>query len=110
VPAEEPHHTVCQVLLDRGYGTTTPGFEGPDGVARLNHSTGHGVGLEVHEEPPLRHSVKAPLEDGDVVTVEPGLYLLGFAGVRVEDTGMVTEGGFRNFTTLTRSLNPRDYL
>jgi Xaa-Pro aminopeptidase len=110
VPAEEPHHAVCQVLLDRGFATTTPGFEGPDGVARLNHSTGHGVGLEVHEAPPLRHTVKAPLEEGDVVTVEPGLYKVGLGGVRVEDTGMVTAHGFQNFTTLTRSLNPRDYL
>ena len=110
VAAEEPHHAVCQVLVDRGYATTTPGYEGTDGAARLNHSTGHGVGLEIHEPPPLRHSVTAPLEEGDVVTVEPGLYLLGMGGVRVEDTGMVTKNGFENFTTLTRSLNPRDYL
>jgi Xaa-Pro aminopeptidase len=110
VEAQEPHHAVCQVLVDRGFATTTPGFEGVDGAAKLNHSTGHGVGLEVHEPPPLRHTVTAPLEEGDVVTVEPGLYKLGFGGVRIEDTGMVTEHGFENFTTLTRSLNPRDYL
>jgi Xaa-Pro aminopeptidase len=110
VPAQDPHHVVCQVMVDRGFGTTTPGYEGPDGVARMNHSTGHGVGLQVHEDPPMRHTVTAPLADGDVVTVEPGLYLLGLGGVRVEDTGMVTANGFRNFTTLTRSLNPRDYL
>ena len=110
VPAQDPHHVVCQVLVDRGYGTTTQGYEGPDGVAKMNHSTGHGVGLEIHEDPPIRHTVTTPLLAGDVVTVEPGLYLLGLGGVRVEDTGMVTEHGFRNFTTLTRSLNPRDYL
>ncbi|HKW58132.1 MAG TPA: Xaa-Pro peptidase family protein, partial [Candidatus Dormibacteraeota bacterium] len=110
VPAQEPHHVVCHVLVDRGYATTTPGFEGTEGAAKLNHSTGHGVGLEVHEPPPLRHTVTAPLEEGDVVTVEPGLYLLGMGGVRVEDTGMVKKHGFENFTTLTRSLNPRDYL
>jgi Xaa-Pro aminopeptidase len=110
VPGQDPHHAVCQVLVDRGYATTTPGFEGVEGAAKLNHSTGHGVGLEVHEAPALRHSITDPLEEGDVVTVEPGLYLLGFGGVRVEDTGMVTAHGFRNFTTLTRSLNPQDYL
>jgi Xaa-Pro aminopeptidase len=110
VEAQEPHHAVCQVLVDRGFATTTPGYEGAEGAARLNHSTGHGVGLEVHEPPPLRHTVTTPLAEGDVVTVEPGLYLLGMGGVRVEDTGMVTKGGFENFTTLTRSLNPRDYL
>lgn len=110
VPWEEPHHAVCQVLVDRGYATTTKGFEGTAGAAKLNHSTGHGVGLEIHELPSIKDSYKQPLEDGDVVTVEPGLYLVGFGGVRVEDTGMVVEGGFRNFTTLTRSLDPQDYL
>lgn len=110
VPGQEPHQTVCQVLVDRGFATTTPGYEGKEGVARLNHSTGHGVGLDVHEEPALRHGVTAPLEEGDVVTVEPALYLLGLGGVRIEDAGMVTAHGFRNFTSLTRSLDPRDYL
>ena len=110
VPWEEPHHAVCQVLVDRGYATTTKGFEGADGAAKLNHGTGHGVGLEIHELPSLRDSYKQPLDEGDVVTVEPGLYLVGLGGVRVEDTGMVVKNGFRNFTTLTRSLDPRDYL
>ena len=104
------HQGVCQVLVDRGYGTTTKGFEGTAGVATMNHSTGHGVGLDVHEEPALRGPDENPLMEGDVVTVEPGLYLLGLGGVRIEDTGMVTRDGFRNFTRLTRSLDPRDYL
>jgi Xaa-Pro aminopeptidase len=110
VPGKEPHLAVCQVLVDRGFGTTSKGFEGPDGVPKMNHSTGHGVGLNIHEEPMMRETTEGPLEVGDVVTVEPGLYLLGLGGVRVEDTGMVTEFGFENFTTLTRSLDPRDYL
>src|SRR6266851_907738 len=110
VAGQDPHHAVCHVLVDRGFGTTTRGYEGPDGVARMNHSTGHGVGLDVHEAPSLRDTVRDPLQEGDVVTVEPGLYLLGLGGVRVEDTGMVTGHGFENFTTLTRSLDPRDYL
>jgi len=110
VAGKEPHFAVCQVLVDRGFGTTTAGYEGPDGVAKMNHSTGHGVGLEVHEEPTLRETTDDPLAEGDVVTVEPGVYLLGLGGVRVEDTGMVTRQGFKNFTRLTRSLNPNDYL
>ena len=110
VTGGDVHRNVCQVLVDRGYGTSTPGFEGPEGVAKMNHSTGHGVGLEVHEAPSLRLHAEGPLQAGDVVTVEPGLYLLGLGGVRVEDTGMVTGDGFQNFTTLTRSLDPRDYL
>jgi Xaa-Pro aminopeptidase len=110
VPGREPHVAVCQVLVDRGFGTTSKGYEGPDGVPRMNHSTGHGVGLDIHEEPALRETTEEPLVEGDVVTVEPGLYKLGLGGVRVEDTGMVTSHGFDNFTTLTRSLDPRDYL
>jgi Xaa-Pro aminopeptidase len=110
VASRDVHHAVCQVLVDRGFGTTTKGFEGPEGVARMTHSTGHGVGLDIHEEPGLRGPDDSTLGEGDVVTVEPGLYHLGLGGVRVEDTGMVMEGGFKNFTTLTRSLDPRDYL
>jgi Xaa-Pro aminopeptidase len=110
VPARDVHLAVCQVLVDRGYGTTSVGFEGPDGVPKMNHSTGHGVGLDVHEEPALRETSNYPLVEGDVVTVEPGLYKVGLGGVRVEDTGMVTATGFHNFTTITRSLDPRDYL
>jgi Xaa-Pro aminopeptidase len=110
VSGREVHHAVCQVLVDRGYGTTTKGYEGPEGGAKMNHGTGHGVGLDVHEEPALRGPNEGPLLEGDVVTVEPGLYLLGMGGVRVEDTGIVTGNGFTNFTKLTRSLDPRDYL
>jgi Xaa-Pro aminopeptidase len=110
VPGKDVHLSVCQVLVDRGYGTTSTGFEGPEGVARMNHSTGHGVGLDVHEEPSLRETSDEPLREGDVVTVEPGLYKVGLGGVRIEDTGMVTANGFHNFTTITRSLDPQDYL
>jgi Xaa-Pro aminopeptidase len=110
VPAKDVHLAVCQVLVDRGYGTTSVGYEGPEGVAKMNHSTGHGVGLDVHEEPSLRQTSDEPLREGDVVTVEPGLYKLGLGGVRIEDTGMVTASGFHNFTTITRSLDPKDYL
>jgi len=73
------------------------------------HSTGHGVGLDVHELPNLRPT-DVPLEEGDVVTVEPGLYLEGFGGVRVEDSGIVTATGFRNFTSINRGLDPRAYM
>jgi Xaa-Pro aminopeptidase len=110
VPAGDVHDTACQVLVDRGFGTTTKGFEGPDDVPKMNHSLGHGVGFDIHEEPGVRHSNREPLERGDVITVEPGVYMLGSGGVRIEDTGMVTERGFENFTTITRSLDPKDYL
>jgi len=110
VSGRDVNAAVCEVLVDRGYGTTSAGYEGPEDVAKMNHSTGHGVGLDVHEGPPLRETSEGPLVEGDVVTVEPGLYKLGLGGVRIEDTGMVTANGFRNFTSITRSLDPRDYL
>jgi Xaa-Pro aminopeptidase len=103
------HHAVCRVLVERGYGTTTAGFEGNAEGPRMIHSTGHGVGLEVHEAPQLR-DLDYPLQAGDVVTVEPGLYLVGVGGVRVENTGMVTERGFEDFTNLPLSLEPADYV
>jgi Xaa-Pro aminopeptidase len=103
------HHAVCRVLVQRGFGTTTAGFEGNAEGPRMNHSTGHGVGLEVHETPHLR-DLDYPLLAGDVLTVEPGLYLEGLGGVRVENTGIVTKQGFEDFTTLPLSLHPADYL
>lgn len=105
----EIHRAVCQLLVERGYGSTTVGLEGDPAGPRMTHSTGHGVGLQVHEEPQLR-DLEYPLRAGDVVTVEPGLYQVGVGGVRVEDTGMVTASGFENFTSLPQSLDPGDYL
>ena len=102
------HRAVCASLVEHGYGTTTRGLEGPPDGPRMIHSTGHGVGLEVHEAPNLR-DVPYPLEAGDVVTVEPGVYEAGLGGVRVEDLVAVTEAGCRNLTTLPRSLDPADY-
>jgi Xaa-Pro aminopeptidase len=105
----EVHRAICALLVERGYGTTTDGFAGNPKGPRMNHSLGHGVGLEVHEAPQLR-DLDYPLQAGDVLTVEPGLYLVGFGGVRVENTGMITEEGFDDFTTLPLSLDPADYL
>ena len=105
----EVHRTACEVLVERGYGTTTAGLEGAKDGPRMNHSTGHGVGLQVHEPPYLR-DLEYPLRPGDVVTVEPGLYQVGLGGVRVENTGIVTERGFEDFTSLPLSLDPADYL
>ncbi len=59
----------------------------------FTHSTGHGVGMEVHEKPRLGRSEKAQLAAGCVVTVEPGIYLKGFGGIRIEDTILVGPDG-----------------
>jgi Xaa-Pro aminopeptidase len=64
------------------------------GLARyFTHSTGHGVGLEIHEQPRLARGDTGRLAAGSVVTVEPGIYLKGFGGIRIEDTALVGEGG-----------------
>ena len=109
VNGRDVHREACRVLVERGFGSYTKGFEGREDGPRMSHSLGHGVGLEVHEAPNLR-DVDYPLEAGDVVTVEPGLYRAGLGGVRVEDTGIVTRDGFHDFTSLPRSLDPRAYL
>jgi Xaa-Pro aminopeptidase len=105
----DAHRATCQRLVDRGFGTTTSGLEGEADGPRMIHSTGHGVGLEVHEAPPLRN-LSFQLAPRDVVTVEPGLYQAGVGGVRVEDLVVVAAGGFDNLTSLPKSLDPADYL
>ena len=68
------------------------------------HRTGHGLGLEVHEPPDLAAGNEQRLEPGAVVTVEPGIYLAGFAGVRIEDDLAVVEDGHESLTSARRDL------
>jgi Xaa-Pro aminopeptidase len=74
----------------------------------FGHGLGHGVGLEVHEGPRLSKTGAAPLAAGMVVTVEPGVYLPGRCGVRIEDLVLVTEDGAEVLNTLPKDLQVID--
>jgi Xaa-Pro aminopeptidase len=69
------------------------------------HSTGHGVGLQIHEQPWVRTAMSEPLQAGEVVTVEPGVYREGLGGVRIEDLVVVTESGCNILTESEKDLS-----
>jgi Xaa-Pro aminopeptidase len=68
------------------------------------HSTGHGLGLEVHEEPRLAKNQKTQLATGNVVTVEPGVYFAGVGGIRIEDDIAVHDRGSEVLTRASRDF------
>lgn len=70
----------------------------------FGHSTGHGVGIEIHEAPALSTKSAFTLHTGNVVTVEPGIYLPGEFGVRIEDMAVITDEGCRNLTSCPKEL------
>jgi Xaa-Pro aminopeptidase len=70
----------------------------------FGHGLGHGLGMEIHEEPRLSRTGEYVLEPGMIVTVEPGIYIPGFGGVRIEDDVVVTETGVRRLTKSSKQL------
>lgn len=81
------------IIKDAGYGK------------QFGHSLGHGIGLDIHEQPVLSTRVKGELAPGQVVTVEPGVYLPGVGGVRIEDDVLVTVTGRRVLSDLPKRLD-----
>ncbi len=118
--ATEEMKRIYRTVLEaqrRGMETISAGVDAAlvDGAARsyidscgyrglFGHSFGHGVGLEVHEAPRLSSRVRAPLVAGNVVTAEPGIYMPGVGGCRIENMGVVTKNGFESFTASPTEL------
>ncbi len=94
IAGDSVHQAIIDFFRERGYESNTRGFV---------HNLGHGVGLEVHELPVMGPGGPL-LMQGQVVTIEPGLYYPGTGGVRLEDTGAIMSDGFQNFTRYSREF------
>lgn len=94
------HAAAADVISEAGFVTDVS----RDTPIGFFHGTGHGLGLEIHEEPRLSRKSRTVLSCGHVVTVEPGIYYPEWGGVRLEDVVVVTDGGCRNLTVAPKLL------
>jgi Xaa-Pro aminopeptidase len=93
VPAKDVDAAARRVLQKSGYENF------------FNHGLGHGIGMEVHELPRVRTNSNCILEAGNVITIEPGVYIPGWGGVRIEDMYLVTRDGCIALTTVSKDIN-----
>ena len=87
-----PHHTAHAVLEKSGV----------EGI--FEYGVGHGVGLDIHEDPFMSPRCDLALEEGNIITIEPGVYIPGWGGIRIEDTVVVTENGCEVLTLAPKEL------
>ena len=73
--------------------------------AQFGHSLGHGVGVEIHEDPRLSKFADETLAENMIVTIEPGVYIDGVGGVRIEDMAVVKADGLKNLTDFSKNIN-----
>lgn len=92
MPARDADKAARSIIAQAGYGNC------------FGHGLGHGVGIEIHEDPRLSEKSEDILEDCMVFTVEPGIYVEGLGGVRIEDMVTLSEGKLRNFTASAKSM------
>lgn len=100
VKASEVHNRVCDVLESHGYET----LRDNDTESGFLHSTGHAVGIDLHEPPRIAGN-DTKLKAGHVLTIEPGLYIPEVGGVRIEDMILITEDGYENFNSMHKELD-----
>lgn len=92
VRAEDIHGAAKSVAESAGYGDN------------YVHGTGHGLGINVHEAPSCGDGSPDVLQVGDLLTIEPGVYIDGWGGVRIEDVGVIEDDGFRRLTRAARQI------
>ena len=92
VTAHDIDRAARQVIEDAGYGQY------------FNHRLGHGIGMDVHEFPSIMEGNDMVIQEGMCFSVEPGVYIPGKVGVRIEDCGVVTKDGFKLFTSTSKDL------
>ncbi len=90
----------CKTVDDHAHAVIdAAGYQG-----RFGHGLGHAVGIDIHEDPRLSQFCEDPLEEGHVITVEPGIYVPGLGGVRIENTCVITKDGARTLVHAQKAL------
>ena len=106
VTGEAAMNRACDVIERAGFDTVRQIYVGKKKrvTSGFIHSLGHGVGLTIGESPSLSFNSRTPLKTGEVVTVEPGVYLPGYGGVRIEDTVLIKSKGIENLTPIEKDM------